>query len=401
MEAIYFALTDAKIRALKAKSKAYKVSDFGGLYLNVTTKGSKLWRLKYRFSGKEGKLSFGPYPDVSLKQARDMKDEARALLASGSNPASVKAEAKKAELGKSENNFNNVADRFVHKSKKEGKSEATIKKLRWLLEDGRADFGGMAINEITPQIVLKTLKKREALEQYETARRMRSRIGGVFRYAVANGICDNDPTFALQGALIRPTVKHRAAITDKETLGRYLRALDDYKGKRPTVIALWLLMLFASRPGELRHARWDEFDFEGRIWNVPAERMKMRRPHQVPLTSKAMELLRELRELTGWGELLFPAQSSAHNPISENTLNQALRRMGFGPNEATSHGFRTTFSTFANECGLWNPDAIEAYISHQDKNAVRRTYNRAAYWDERVRIADWWEREVFELAKFY
>lgn len=387
-------LTDAKIKTLKPKDKAYKVADFEGLYLYVTPSGSRLWRMKFRHKKKEGVLSLGGYPAVTLKEARDQKNQARALLAKGINPAIVKAEAKQVAQGHAENSFNRIADRFIDKSRKEGKSTATLKKLEWLLEDARADFGAMPINDITPQIVLKTLKTREKAEQYETARRMRSRIGGVFRYAVASGLCDNDPTFALQGALIRPTVTHRAAITDKATLARYLTALSRYQGQRPTVIALWLLMLFAARPGEIRKARWEEFDFEGRVWNVPAERMKMRRPHAVPLCDKALALLSELKELTGWGELLFPAQTSAHKPISENTLNQALRRMGFGPDEATSHGFRSTFSTFANESGLWNPDAIEAYSARQDDNAVRRAYNRAAYWDERVKIAEWWAGEL-------
>ena len=206
------ALTDAKIRALKPKAKAYKVSDFGGLYINVTSKGSKLWRLKYRFNGKEGKLSFGPYPDVSLKDARDLREEARAQLAKGLNPALAKREARAEELGRTEHTFNKVADQFVNKVTKDGRSPSTLKKLEWLLEEARADFGRMPISDITAPIVLKTLRKREKLGHYETAQRMRSRIGGVFRFAVASGIMDNDPTYALRDALIRPKVTHRACL---------------------------------------------------------------------------------------------------------------------------------------------------------------------------------------------
>ena len=384
------ALTDAKIRALKPKAKAYKVSDFGGLYINVTSKGSKLWRLKYRFNGKEGKLSFGPYPDVSLKDARNLKDQARSMLANGINPAAAKQAATQKALEKTEHTFNNIADQFIHKSEKDGKSAATLKKLKWLLEDARADFGHMPIIEITAPIILKTLRKREKSEHYETAHRMRSRIGGVFRFAVASGITDNDPTYALRDALIRPQVKHRAAITSEDGLKRLLLAFDEYSGSRQTVIALRLLLQFACRPGEIRQARWDEFNLETAIWSIPAARMKMRRPHQVPLPASSLTVLKELQLLTGWGELLFPAQTSIKKPMSENTLNQALRRMGFSADEATSHGFRSTFSTFANESGLWSPDAIEAYCARQDRNAVRRAYNRAAYWDERVKLADWW-----------
>lgn len=391
------ALTDAKIRALKPKAKAYKVSDFGGLYINVTSKGSKLWRLKYRFHGKEGKLSFGPYPDVSLKEARALKEQARAQLAKGINPSMAKQAERQEELDRTEHTFNNVADQFVNKSEKDGKSAATLKKLNWLLEEARSDFGQMPITEVTAPIILKTLRKREKTGHYETAHRMRSRIGGVFRFAVASGITDNDPTYALRDALIRPQVKHRAAITTEDGLKGLLTAFEEYSGSRQTVIALKLLMQFACRPGEIRQARWDEFDTESMIWSIPANRMKMRRPHQVYLPRTSLELLAELRELTGWGELLFPAQTSIKKPMSENTLNQALRRMGFAADEVTSHGFRSTFSTFANESGLWSPDAIEAYCARQDRNAVRRAYNRAAYWDERVKIADWWAEKLQKL----
>lgn len=391
-------LTDAKIRALKPKDKAYKVADYDGLYVNVSKSGSKLWRFKFRLDGKEGLLSFGKYPDLSLSEARHLRDEARRKVVKGINPATAKQASKHAKKAKSEHTFVKFANLFLAKQLKEGKSEATIQKKEWLLRLAMDDLGDMPINDITAQTVLATLKKREALGHYETVRRLRSTISAVFRYAVASGVAETDPTFALKDALIRPTVKHRAAITDRAKLAEYLRALENYGGKAETKIALKLLMLFASRPGELRKARWDEFDIENRVWNVPAERMKMRKPHSVPLSDTALTLLVELRELTGWGELLFPSQSSSKKPISENTLNQALRRMGFGPDEVTSHGFRSTFTTFANESGLWNPDAIEAYCARQDSNAVRRAYNRSQYWEERVKMAEWWSALLIEMA---
>ena len=392
------ALTDRKIKALKGKAKSYKVSDFGGLYIAVTPNGSKLWRQKYRFQGKEGVLSHGPYPYVSLKEARDLRDEAKANLAKGLNPSLLKREANAQKLGETEHTFNKVADQFIHKSIKDGKSEATLKKLKWLLEDARADFGHMPIIDIKAPIILKTLRKREKLEHYETAHRMRSRIGGVFRFAVASGITDNDPTYALKDALIRPKVTHRAAIITEDGLKKLLTAFETYSGSPTTIIALKLLMQFACRPGELRQAHWDEFDVENRVWSIPPDRMKMRRPHQVPLPDRSLRFLEELRALTGWGELLFPAQTSSKKPMSENTLNQALRRMGFTPEQVTSHGFRSTFSTFANESGLWNPDAIETYCARLDRNVTRRSYNRSLYWDERVKIADWWAKKLEELA---
>ena len=393
------ALTDAKIRALKPKEKAYKVSDFEGLYIQVTSKGTKLWKLKYRFQGKEGKLSLGRYPEISLKEARARKIEARTQLANGLNPATVKREKKDEALGLSEHTFNKVADQFVYKSEKDGKSESTLKKLKWLLGEARKDFGHLPITEITAPMILKTLRKREATGHYETAHRMRSRIGGVFRFAVASGITDNDPTYALRDALIRPKVTHRAAITSEEGLKELLKAIEDYTGSRQTIIALKLLMHFACRPGEIRQARWAEFDFEQRVWSVPKERMKMRRPHKVPLPQSTIDLLMELKELTGWGDLLFPAQTSSKKPMSDNTMNQALVRMGFRKDEITPHGLRSTFSTFANESGLWAPDVIEAYCARQDRNATRRAYNRSMYWDERVKLADWWA-ELLKIISF-
>jgi integrase len=388
------ALSDAKIRAIKPKAKTFKVSDFGGLYLSITPKGSKLWRQKYRFNGKEGTLSHGPYPEISLKDARDLRDEAKALLKKGQNPAQIKQKTKDEELSKSEHIFNKVADQFVDKLTKEGRSPATLNKLHWLLEDARKDFGHMLITEITAPIILKSLRKREKLGHYETANRMKSRIGGVFRYAVACGITDNDPTYALKDALIKPTVTHRAAITDKKSLGELLHHLDDYSGHIETAIAMRLLIQFACRPCEIREAKWEEFDIENCVWHPPKERMKMRRPHRVPLPDSTLSRLAELRKLTGWGALLFPSQVNSKKPISDNTLNQALKRMGFGSDEVTPHGFRSTFSTFANESGLWSPDVIEAYCARQDRNAVRRAYNRSLYWDERVKLADWWALQL-------
>jgi len=246
------------------------------------------------------------------------------------------------------------------------------------------------MGDISSSIILSSLRKREALGHYDTTKTMRSVIGAVFRYGIACGICDNDPTYALKDALISPKRQHRPAITNEKDLGRLLRSIDSYHGQPKTRIGLRLLILFATRPGELRHARWDEFDIEKRVWHVPAERMKMRKPHSVPLPDMALDLLDELRALTGWGDLLLPSQSSTKKPISENTFNQVMRRMGFGSEEVTSHGFRSTLSTFANESGLWNPDAIETYCARQDTNTVRRAYNRSQYWDERVRMADWW-----------
>lgn len=220
--------------------------------------------------------------------------------------------------------------------------------------------------------------------------RSRGMYIAVFRYAVATARAESDPTFALKGALARPNVKPRPAITDKKAFGALLRAIDGFRGQPETCAALKLMALLAPRPGELRLAHWREFDLDTAAWTIPAERMKMRREHRAPLPRQAVAILRELHGLTGRGDLVFPSIRTAARPISENTLNAALRRMGYAQDEMTAHGFRATFSTIANESGKWNRDAIERALAHVEGNAVRRAYLRAEYWDERVAMAQWW-----------
>jgi len=252
------------------------------------------------------------------------------------------------------------------------------------------DFGRKPITEITAPMILKTLRKVEAKGNYETAHRLRSRIGSVFRYAVASGVADIDPTYALRDALIRPTRVHRAAIVEPKALGRLLVEIDGFDGQATTRIALKLLAMLAQRPGEIRNAKWEEFDLQECVWSIPAAKMKMRRDHNVPLPKQALALLTELRAMGYNGEYLFPSLRSWTRPMSENTLNAALRRMGYSGDEMTAHGFRASFSTLANESGLWNPDAIERALAHVEKNEVRRAYARGEHWEERVRLADWW-----------
>lgn len=222
------------------------------------------------------------------------------------------------------------------------------------------------------------------------ARRMRSSIGEVFRFAIATGRAEQDPTFALRGALAKPQVKHRAAILKSNDLGLLLKAIDEFKGQPTTVAALKLLALLFPRPGELRLAEWVEFDLDRAIWVIPASRMKMRREHRVPLPRQAVQILEALRPITGHQALLFPGIVSSRRPISENTLNLALRRMGFGADEMTVHGFRGTASTLLNQSGLFSADAIERALAHQEADAVRRAYARGDHWDERVRMTQWW-----------
>lgn len=238
----------------------------------------------------------------------------------------------------------------------------------------------------------------EAKGHNESALRMRSAAGQVFRYAIAQGLIENDPTFGLKDALTRAPVKHRSALINPQQVGGLMRAIEGFDGQPTTRIALQLLAMTALRPGELRMAEWAEIDLEKAIWTVPAHRAKMRRPHMVPLSPQALGKLNELQTLTGWGELLFPSIRSSKRSMSENTLNAALRRMGYSGDDMTAHGFRATFSTLANESGLWSADAIERALAHVERNEIRKAYARGAHWDERVQIATWWGDYLRELA---
>ena len=387
-------LSDIQIRNLKAKEKAYKASDFDGLFIAVQPNGSKLWRLKYRLDGKEKLLSIGQYPAISLLQARQARDAARAEIALGNDPSELKQESKRLQREAHGQTFQKVGEAFLNKQRKEGKSPATLSKTEYHLKLANKDFGRKPITEINAPMILRTLRKVEAKGNYETAHRLRARIGSVFRYAVASGVAETDPTYALRDALIRPTRVHRAAITDPQAFGTLLREIDIFEGQATTRIGLQLLALLAQRPGELRHAKWKEFDFGEAIWSIPAGKMKMRKDHSVPLPAQALVLLGELRTLTGEGTYLFPSLRSWQRPMSENTLNAALRRMGYSGQEMTAHGFRASFSTLANESGLWNPDAIERALAHVEKNEVRRAYARGEHWEERVRLADWWAGQL-------
>lgn len=387
-------LSDAKIRSLKSREKAYKVSDFEGLYVLVKPSGSKLWQFKYRMFGKERLLSIGIYPEVSLAQARKAKESARTLVAGGIDPSEAKQLEQKNRREIAGHTFEKIGAAFLEKQIKEGKSKATLDKTKYHLKIANRDFGRRPITEITAPIVLKTLRKIEAKGNYETAHRLRARIGSVFRYAVASGIAETDPTYALRDALIRPTVTHRAAITDAATLGGLMKAIDSFDGQPTTRIALKMLANLAQRPGEIRNAVWEEFDFGEMVWSIPPEKMKMRKPHNVPLPNIVLDLLDELKPITGHCEFLFPSLRSWHRPMSENTLNAALRRMGYSGSEMTAHGFRVSFSTLANESGLWNPDAIERALAHVEKNEIRRAYARGEHWNERVRLAEWWASQL-------
>jgi integrase len=384
------ALTDVEIRSAKPRSKPYKMSDGGWLFLLVTPSESKLWRIAYRFAGKEKLLALGAYPEISLKDARAKRDEAKVLLAAGVDPSEQRKQEKLTRAISTATTFKSVALDYQDKLKREGRAPATLNKLEWLLSLVLPKLGERPIGQITAAEILAVLKLIETRGNLETAKRLRATIGAVFRFAVTTARAENDPTPILKGALVAPKVKHRAAITDPVALGAFLRAVDAFDGQPETVAALKLLPLVFTRPGELRMAEWSEFDLDKAIWAIPASRTKMRREHLVPLPSQALAVLVDLKAITGQGRLVFPGIRSKERPISENTLNASMRRMGFKQDEVSAHGFRATASTLLNESGKFSSDAIERALAHQDPDPVRRAYARGAYWLERVEMAQWW-----------
>jgi len=387
-------LTDAKCRSAQPGPKLQKLTDGGGLQLWLQPTGARLWRFAYRFGGKQKLLALGVYPTVPLARARQAREDARRLLGDGLDPALEKKRQAKALADAP--TFRGLADEYVAKLRREKRSEATMVKVEWLIGFANAAFGDEPITRIAAPAVLGVLRSLEARERYESARRLRSTIGSVFRYAIATARAENDPTSALRGALTQVKVTPRAAITDARKFGALLRAIDAFDGQPGTRIALQLLALLFPRPGELRLAEWAEFDLEQAVWSIPASRMKMRRPHRTPLPRQAVELLRALRSISK-GNILFPGVRSPLRPISDGTLNAALRRLGYAKDEATGHGFRATASSLLNESGKWHSDAIERQLAHIEGNSVRAAYARGEHWEERVAMMQWWANHLDEL----
>ncbi|MCO6384624.1 tyrosine-type recombinase/integrase [Oceanicola sp. 502str15] len=391
-------LTDAAIRNLGPRDKPYKVFDGHGLFILVNPSGSLLWRFRYRFNGREKLLSLGSYPLIGLKLAREKRDDARRLLVDGYDPSAERQKRRREEEPERELTFGDLSIEYMEKLRLEGRAEQTLRKQQWLIDLTLPRLGSMEVTEIRAPDVLSCLKEQEAEGKFETAARMRTTVGSVIRYAIASGRAVNDPTAALKGALVRPTKSHRSAILDRTQLGRLLLDIKKYHGEPKTAIALQLLAMLATRPGELRLANWSEFDLAAAIWRVPADRTKTRRPHRVPLPVQALELLQELEMFRMKSGLLFSSTQNWKRPISSNTLNVALRRMGYSKETMTAHGFRATFSTLANESGRWNSDAIERALGHVEGNEVRRAYARGEYWEERVELAQWWADQLDSYA---
>lgn len=379
-------LTDAQLRNL---TKPGKHADGQGLYLEITAAGGKYWRMKYRYGGKEKRLAFGVYPAVGLKGARERAVEARAQLQEGHDPGALrKAEKLKAEH-EAVNTLEAVARDWLKHQAARWDAQTHDRILASLEADIFKRLGDRPLASIKSGEVLAAVKKIEARGAGDQAGRVLQRVKAVYRWAVVHERIDTNPMLDLvPSEVLKPrTVQHRAAMADKE-LPAFLAKLEAYEGDPTTKRSLQFLMLTATRPGETRGALWAEFDLDAALWVIPAQRMKMRAEHRVPLSNQAVELLRTMQALSGDGALVFPSPFYPSKPLSENTFNSALARMGY-KNAATAHGFRSLFSTVANENG-WNPDVIERQLAHKEANEVRAAYHRSAYMKDRERLMQWW-----------
>ena len=381
-------LTTLKVRQAKPKGRPYKLFDERGLFLLVNPTGSKLWRFKYQYASKEKQLSFGPYPEVSLAQARVARSEARQELVVGVDPSSAR-KARKAAVEADVTTFEMVAREWLADMSLKWAMSHYTKVARRLEREIFPSTGQMPIAEIGPRDLLKPLRAIADRGNRETARRVKQICGQVFRYAVATGRADRDITPDLKGALPPPVCRHHPSIRDPDEIGGLLRAIDGYSGSLITKLALALAPLVFVRPGEMRGAEWSEVSFERTEWRIKSERMKMKSEHIVPLSAQALEIFKDLRMLTGNSRYVFPSIRALDRCMSENTLNAALRRLGYGSDEMTAHGFRSMASTLLNEMG-WNRDAIERQLAHAERDSIRAAYNYAEHLPVRREMMQAW-----------
>ena len=389
-------LNDTYIKNLKPAEKAQKHFDGGGLFLFVPTSGSKLWRMAYRFNGKSKLLSFGDYPTVSLKEARERRDDAKRLLAQGEDPAEHKRQIKMARLRAENESFRQIACEW-HQTRLADFTDKHRGTVMYRLEKYIfPQIGRVHIAKLETPDIVAVVKPIEQRGNFETSRRLLQIIGQVFRYAVATGRAKHDITADMKGALRPRKVTHRAAVLSPEEVGRLLQNIDEYQGYYPLVCALKLAPHVFTRPTELRCAQWSEVDFDKEEWRIPAERMKMRQPHIVPLSDQAIDILLNLKDATGDGKFLFPSTRTASRPISDVTMLNALRRMGYQKEEMSVHGFRSIASTLLNELG-YNRDWIERQLAHGERNGVRAAYNHAEYLPERRKMMQEWSDYLLRL----
>jgi integrase len=382
-------LTVTKLQSLKPSAKLYRVADSLGLSIEVKTNGLKYWRYRYRFGGTPKMLSFGAYPEISLAEARQARDEARALLRKHIDPSLQRQQVRQALATASGNTFEGIGREWLEKRKSK-LAQSTYDKIVWMLEELAFPWiGSRPISTLDPPTMLTMLKRVEARGKHETAQRLKQYCSQVFRHAIGTGRATSDPCRDLRGQLETPKVTHRAAITDAGELAHLIRDIRSYSGTLTTATALQLAPLLFVRPGELRQAEWTEINLETATWTIPAAKMKMRKEHLVLLPDQAVALLKDLHPLTGAGKFVFPGVRTRQRPLSENTLNAALRRLGYGKEHVTAHGFRATARSLLAEQG-WAPEIIERHLAHKASGPLGEAYDRARYLPERRKMLQAW-----------
>lgn len=385
-------LTDFQVKNAKAKDKVYSLKDEKGLYLYIRPSGKKSWRLRYWLNGKENTVTLGEYPAIGLKEARIAQEDARKLVSVGVKPKIKKYGVHEEEI-RTDNRFEDIASEYLHIKRKEYASQKSLRTLESRVNHYLIPaLGHLLPDEITAPILLSVIKRIEAKGALETAHRTLGIVGQIFRYAIISGKASRDPSQDLRGALQSAPARHFSAIVKPSQVGELMRACEDYEGTEIVRIALLVTAYTFVRQNELRHMEWHEVDICNAEWRIPAGKMKIRRPHIVPLSTQVIALLERLREITKHGKYAFSSERSPRGdiPMSENTVNAALRRMGFTKHEMTAHGFRTTASTLLYESGKWSEDAIEKQLSHQERNQVKEAYSRAQRLDERREMMQWW-----------
>ena len=384
------ALTDTKAKNAQPKNRDYKLSDEKGLYLLVKKSGAKYWRVKYRFAGKEKTLALGVYPEVSLKKARLGRDEARLQLVKNIDPTQLKQSTKAQQIEAHTHSFQSVALEWYTASKSRW-AKTTADKQLWMLDKTLFPWlGSLPISQIKPPQILKALRKTESRGAIETAHRAKQVAGQVFRYAVASGIIESDPTRDLKGALAAKKTNHHAALTNPDEVAKLLRSIDSYEGTHIVRTLLALTPLLFQRPGEIRQMEWEEIDFDKKQWEIPAHKMKMGEPHIVPLSKQAITLLKEIHPLTSWGKYVFSNERNRRTPASDGTVNKALRNLGYTKHQMTAHGFRALARTLLDEILEFEPYLIEQQISHAVRDPLGRAYNRTSHLKQRREMMQKW-----------
>lgn len=390
------ALTDLQCKNAKSSDTPVKLADGGGLYLLVNPNGSKWWRLKYRFQGKEKLLSLGVYPETALSVAREKREEAKKLLRVGICPSYDRQKNKLLGQEASENTFESISREWFDKKVQNWAPATATKVLSFFENDIFPWIGRRPIKEITAAELLAVIRRTETRGTRELPNRIRGYSGQVFRYAVATGRAERDPSVDLRGALTPVRHKHHASITEPKEVGALLRAIDSFTGSFVTKCALQLAPLVFVRPGELRHAEWVELDLEIGEWRIPGPKMKMKDKHIVPLSRQAVEIFKAIQPLTGEGKYVFPSNRTTERPMSENTVNAALRRLGYEKTEMTGHGFRSMASTLLHEQG-WPHEAIERQLAHAERDSVVAAYNYSEHLPKRREMMQAWSDYLDEL----